>query len=439
MTSYGIDAYKKEQNAEKVKSVSKEIRKTAEPGHVPLVHKPVFEKINRTIELQEKENKKLMEEKNLKDAEKAAKSGTWFSKKNAATSEDVQQAVKNLTSGGLIKIPGTSSENESIYRRVAKFLVIVGLDEAARILPHLTEEQTEKIIPEIATIQKITPEEKAQILDEFDSLLVKAREEGGVETARTILSKAYGSVKAEEMLARSIQFQHGKPFEYLADTDAERIKLLIEGESVGIQAIVLSQIEPKKSAKVINLMDVEDKKNIVLRLAKMKSVAPEVMKEIDHSLHEKLLTQNTENSQTLDGRGVLAQILKRMTPSAEHGILDVLTAQDPELGADLRKRLFTEEDVIGSDDRFIQNYLHDMETRDIAILIFKKSDAFREKILSNVSKNRRADVLEEESMLGTVTKSDSENLTSKFYAVLRRAWEKGDLRVAGRDEDEIYV
>ena len=221
MTSYGIDAYKKEQNAEKVKSVSKEIRKTAEPGHVPLVHKPVFEKINRTIELQEKENKKLMEEKNLKDAEKAAKSGTWFSKKKAATSEDVQQAVKNLTSGGLIKIPGTSSENESIYRRVAKFLVIVGLDEAARILPHLTEEQTEKIIPEIATIQKITPEEKAQILDEFDSLLVKAREEGGVETARTILSKAYGSVKAEEMLARSIQFQHGKPFEYQADTDAE--------------------------------------------------------------------------------------------------------------------------------------------------------------------------------------------------------------------------
>ena len=163
------------------------------------------------------------------------------------------------------------------------------------------------------------------------------------------------------------------------------------------------------------------------------------MKEIDHSLHEKLLTQNTENSQALDGRGVLAQILKRMTPSAEHGILDVLTAQDPELGADLRKRLFTEEDVIGSDDRFIQNYLHDMETRDIAILIAKKSDAFREKILSNVSKNRRADVLEEESMLGTVTKSDSENLTSKFYAVLRRAWEKGDLRVAGRDEDEIYV
>ena len=186
-------------------------------------------------------------------------------------------------------------------------------------------------------------------------------------------------------------------------------------------------------------MDVEDKKNIVLRLAKMQSVSPEVMKEIDHSLHEKLLTQNTENSENLDGRGVLAQILKRMNPSAEYGILDVLTQQDPELGADLRKRLFTEEDVVGSDDRYIQNYLHDMENRDIAILILKKSDEFREKILSNVSKNRRADILEEEAVLGVVTKADSERLTSQFYAVLRRAWEKGDLRVKGRDEDEIFV
>ena len=80
-----------------------------------------------------------------------------------------------------------------------------------------------------------------------------------------------------------------------------------------------------------------------------------------------------------------------------------------------------------------------MENRDIAILILKKSDEFREKILSNVSKNRRADILAEEAVLGVVTKADSERLTSQFYAVLRRAWEKGDLRVKGRDEDEIFV
>lgn len=404
-----------------------------------LVHKPVFENVNSAIDRIEKQNKEHAERQNIEQAKIAAKTGTWFEKKKSATSDDVKNAAKNLTSGGLVKIPASSTEKDSIYRRVAKFLVIVGIDEAAKILPHLTEEQTEKIIPEIASIQKITPEESASILEEFESLVEKAREEGGLETARNILTKAYGSEKAEDMLKKSVKYPDGKPFDYLSDANAERIKVLIDGESDAVKSLVLSQIEPKKAAKVINLMDVEDKKKIVLRLAKMKPVAPEVLAEIDKSLHEKLLTQNTENSQNMDGRGVLAQILKRMNPSAENSIINTLSEQDPELGEDLRKRLFTEEDVIGSDDRFIQNYLHDMEDRDIAILIYGKNDAFREKILSNVSKNRRRVILDEESMIHHLTKSDSEKMTSSFYSVLRRAWENGDLRVSGRDEGEVYV
>lgn len=404
-----------------------------------LVHKPVFENVNSAIDRIEKQNKEHAEKQNIEQAKIAAKTGTWFEKKKSATSDDVKNAAKNLTSGGLVKIPASSTEKDSIYRRVAKFLVIVGIDEAAKILPHLTEEQTEKIIPEIASIQKITPEESASILEEFESLVEKAREEGGLETARNILTKAYGSEKAEDMLKKSVKYPDGKPFDYLSDANAERIKVLIDGESDAVKSLVLSQIEPKKAAKVINLMDVDDKKKIVLRLAKMKPVAPEVLAEIDKSLHEKLLTQNTENSQNMDGRGVLAQILKRMNPSAENSIINTLSEQDPELGEDLRKRLFTEEDVIGSDDRFIQNYLHDMEDRDIAILIYGKNDAFREKILSNVSKNRRRVVLDEESMIHHLTKSDSEKMTSSFYSVLRRAWENGDLRVSGRDEGEVYV
>lgn len=404
-----------------------------------LVHKPVFENVNSAIDRIEKQNKEHAERQNIEQAKIAAKTGTWFEKKKSATSDDVKNAAKNLTSGGLVKIPASSTEKDSIYRRVAKFLVIVGIDEAAKILPHLTEEQTEKIIPEIASIQKITPEESASILEEFESLVEKAREEGGLETARNILTKAYGSEKAEDMLKKSVKYPDGKPFDYLSDANAERIKVLIDGESDAVKSLVLSQIEPKKAAKVINLMDVDDKKKIVLRLAKMKPVAPDVLAEIDRSLHEKLLTQNTENSQNMDGRGVLAQILKRMNPSVENSIINTLSEQDPELGEDLRKRLFTEEDVIGSDDRFIQNYLHDMEDRDIAVLIYGKNDAFREKILSNVSKNRRRVILDEESMIHHLTKSDSEKMTSSFYSVLRRAWENGDLRVSGRDEGEVYV
>ena len=413
---------------DEAKSISQMIREVSSAGDekpkkdrkTPLVHKPLFEKINsKNIRMEKIHNEKL-DELTRQKAEAAAKSGTWFAQKKTATSEDVLAAAKTLKESGLIKVPVTTKNGEdSIFRRVAKFLVIIGVDEAS--------------------IKKITPEESCKILSEFEGLIARAREEGGMETARNILVKAYGEQKADLLMKKSLRYPEGKPFDYLQDSNPERIKILIEGESVAVQAIVLSQIEPKKAAQVINSMDVKTKGEIVLRLAKMKSVNPDVLENLNKSLHEKMLTQNTENSQNMDGRGVLAQILKRMDVGAESSIINTLSEQDPELGADLRKRLFTEEDVIACDDRFLQNYLHDMDNRDIAVLIRAKSIEFREKILSNVSHNRAQVILDEESMLEHLTRTESERMTSSFYSYLRRAWERGELRIFTRDDGEVYV
>lgn len=431
---YRLNAYTKVKNILDEEQPQKKAISAA-----PVVRKPVFQKVNRQVGeiLSVAEDAKTKEEAKI-----AAKTGTYFTKKKSMTQEEVKEAASKLTSGGLIKVPEQEKkpgEKESIYRRVAKFLVVIGIDEAAKIIPHLTEEQTEKIVPEIASIRSVPQEEAQEVLKEFESLLVKAREEGGLDTARTILTKAYGSEKAEQFIQKAVKYPDGKPFDYLEDANAERIGVLLAGESVAVQALVLSQLEPKKSAQVINGMDNKTKKDVVLRLAKMKPVAPAVLDQINKSLQEKMLMQNTENSENLDGRSVLAQILKKMDPSAEYSILSTLSEQDPDLGADLRKRLFTEEDVLGADDRFLQKKLHDMEDKEIALLLRGKNNDFRWKILRNVSKNRSQAILEEEALRTHVLKSDCEKVTSQFYAELRRAWERGDLFVQGRDDGEIFV
>ena len=440
ITAGGLKSGGNKAGGSKPASVSREIRRSAEPGHVPLVHKPVFEKVNSRVgEILAQDH---AEQENLEQAKIAARTGIWYSKKVSPSADDVRKAAAGLTSGGLIKVPEQPREpgqQDSIYRRVAKFLVIIGVDEAAKILPHLTEEQTEKIIPEIASIRHVSPEESEQILAEFQTLLDQARESGGVDTARTILTKAYGSEKAESLLEKTVAFPNGKPFDYLADADAARIGVLLNGESEAVQSLVLSQIEPKKAAAVLNAMDEKTKGHIILRLAKMKPVAPAVLESVNKSLHEKLLMQNTENTQNLDGRGVLAQILKRMDPQAETSIIATLSSEDPELGADLRKRLFTEEDIIGADDRFLQNKLHDMDDRDIVNLIRGKSQEFRQKILYNLSRHRGDTILEDEQLNPLAPRAECEKITSQFFADLRRAWECGELRVEGRDDGEIYV
>ena len=363
-----------------------------------------------------------------------------LTQKTKSPSQALDNTVDYLKTGGLVKVPveQTADGKDSVYRRVAKFLLLIGEDEAAKILPHLSETQIEKIIPEIASIRTVSKEEAAVILEEFNGLLNKAREEGGIETAREMLEKAYGKKRADEMLKKAMPLEGKVPFNYLRDADNERIYLLIKDENPGVQAMVLSHLEPKKSAKIINLMTPEEKKEIVMRLAKMEPVSPDVLRRVDQAMHEKSLNQTVEKAENIDGRNALAQILKKMDVGAENDILSYLSEDDPDLGQDLRSRLFTMDDVVKSDDRFVQEKLREMPETDIAYLVAGKPDDFREKILSNISAGRRAEVRAQEDILKPMRRSDCERITSEFFSKLRRAFEEGHLIIKDRNDD-VYV
>lgn len=356
----------------------------------------------------------------------------------ATANQQLENVTDYLKTGGLLKVPVEKppvTGGDSVYRRVAKFLLLIGEDEAAKILPHLSEKQIEKIIPEIASIRSVDKSEADEILAEFDSLLEQARQSGGVETAREMLVKAYGKERADEMLKKAVQFEGKKPFDYLNDADSERVYLLLKDENPGIQTLVLSHLDPKKAAAVINQMKPEEKKDVVLRLAKMESVDAEFVSRVDAAMHEKSLKQTTEKAENLDGRNALAQILKRMDVSAENDILSYLSEENPDLGQDLRSRLFTIEDVVKADDRFVQEKLREMPEHDIAYLIAGKTDDFRSKILDNLSSGRRSEVLAQEDILKPMRRSDCERITSEFFSKLRRAFEEGHLIIKDRNDD----
>ena len=356
----------------------------------------------------------------------------------ASEASPAQNAANALLSRGLMKVapePAHTDGKDSVYRRVAKFLLLIGVDEAAKIIPHLTETQTERIIPEIASIRSVSPEEAEVILAEFRTLLERSRESGGVDTARTILEKAYGPERAKAMLEKAAPFAGSKPFDYLNDAASDRIFALLDGESPAIRALVLSRIEPKQAAAVINLMEPGDKKDIITRLAKMQPVAPDMLRRVDQAMHEKSLAQTSEQAEHIDGRGALAEILKKMTPAAENSILSALENDDPELGEDLRGMLFTLDDVVNADNRFIQEKLRQMTDIDIAMLVAGKPDPFRDKILSCISAGRRVHVRYEGDAAAPLLKKDCLRVTDSFMSALRRAHETGQLTVYdGRDE-----
>ncbi|MCR5614399.1 MAG: flagellar motor switch protein FliG [Treponema sp.] len=347
----------------------------------------------------------------------------------------VKAAAEILTKGGLLKVPASKDD---AYRRVAKFLILIGVDQAALVLKHLSQEETEKIIPEITAVRTIDPDEALAILEEFNSLIDRVKEGGGAHTAMNILEKAFGQSRAQDLMNRLNIEKENKPFEYLADKEPERILELLKDESNNARALVLSYVPPKKAAAVINMLSSQDKKEVIVNLAHTKKITPEVLARVDKVIHEKSLKQIDVKTNSIDGTGVLAEILKKMDFKSEQDIISSLRESDPSLGEDLQSRLFTTDDVLNSDDRFIQEYLRELTDVDIAYLIAGKSEDFRQKIFGNMSTGRADTILEEEQVRKPMLKKDCDKITKEFYSHLRHAWEDGKLIIHGRDDEE-YV
>ncbi|MDR2181237.1 MAG: flagellar motor switch protein FliG [Treponema sp.] len=335
--------------------------------------------------------------------------------------------------GGFLKTTGEAAESK--YRRAAKFLILIGSDRASEILSRLESEQAAEIAKAIAGIKGVTAEEAEGILDEFRSLLSacdvsrKGLRAGGVEEARRMLYAAFGSEKGEEILLRAAPEARLNPFDFLEDFAPADLALLFKEESASAAALVFSRLPPKRAAAALTHFTGAKKLEIARRIARQAPVAPEVLEQVASALREKARHIGAKDTgEGFDGVSALAAILKSADISFGGELLDTLERNDPELGKNLKEKLYTLDDVVRAADLPLQKKLASMDTRGIVLLLrAAPGDAFREKIRNNLSSGRQREVLEEDEIIGIVPKRETAEAAAAFLAWFRQRREEGGL------------
>ena len=364
--------------------------------------------------------------------------------------EPHKESGKNQTaqrkSSGLVKTTIVPSE-DSKARRVAKFLILVGSEQAAKILGELESQQVEEISREIASIKGVVGEEAEAVLAEFKSLLSPSStapfgytgaSTGGVEAARRILYAVYGPEKGEALLNKAVPDTKENLFRFLEEFEPEQLVFLLKDESPAAAALVLARLPPKASAETLGKFPSALKPDILRRIARQSEVSPETLERVASAIREKARHLGSGGSKdvSIDGMQTLAAILKQGDYSFGDRIISELETEDPDIGKDLKDRLYTLDDVLGAFDRPLAEKLANMSEQDIAILLKGRSSEFCEKILSNVSARRRGFIREEGEIIGPISKRDSDEAASEFLAWFRQARENGELPLTG-DEDWV--
>ena len=348
---------------------------------------------------------------------------------------------------GLLKTgqPPDKKTAASKYRRAAQFMVLIGSDEAAKILSRLESSQVEAISKEIVSIGSISAEEAEAVLEEFRSLLSPAygysgSSAGGIEEARRLLYAAFGPEKGEAMLVKAVPGAAENPLDFLSDFSGEQLALLFRDESPAAEAMVLSRLPSKLSAAMLANVSPERKTEIVRRIARQKEVSPEVIERVAAALRDKARHFGQSSADTggeVDGKGVLAAILKHSDLAFEGRLLEELEEEDPSLSREMKNRLYSLDDVAGAADRPIQDKLRTMDDREIALLIRNRSETFTNKILGNVSAARKERIGEESEIIGTAAKIETEAAARDFLAWFRLNREEG--RILMQSDEDVLV
>ncbi|WP_186429932.1 flagellar motor switch protein FliG [Clostridium sp. BSD9I1] len=337
---------------------------------------------------------------------------------------------------------GVDGEKLTGVQKAAILFITLGPEASAGIIKKLPESEIQKITYEIANISAVKSEQKQSIFEEFIQMN-KAKDylvEGGLDYAKTLLSKALGSQRAIEILDKVTEAtQQFRPFAIARKADANQLLNIISNEHPQTIALILCHLQSDKAGQILSELSEEVQGDVAYRIATMNNTSPMVLKEIEKVLDSKLSSVVKSEMKAMGGVPTIVDILNQVDRTTEKNITEALERENPELAEKVKSSMFVFEDIITLDDVSIQRVLREVETKELSLALKGASEEVANAIFKNQSKRAAASLKEDMEFLGPVRLMDVEKAQQKIVGIIRRLDEAGEIVIARGGEDAIIV
>lgn len=326
-------------------------------------------------------------------------------------------------------------------KKAAIMMVTLGPDIAADIYRCLDDEHIEQITLEVANLGTVSQEVVMQVIEEFyhTAMAQQYISAGGISTARDILEKALGPGKAMEIVERLQGMLQGKPFDFTKKIDPNVLYNFIHNEHPQTIALVMAHLEHGAAAVVMTALDHEIQAEVAMRIATMDQTSPEIISDVERVLEKHIATILAQEYSQAGGIEALAELLNRVDRATEKTILETLEDQNQELAVEIKKLMFTFDDIAMLDDRAIQQVLKEVDQKALTVALKASGDEVKSKLLNNLSSRASDNIREEMEIMGPVRVKQIEEEQQKIVAVIRRLEESGEIIInrGGGESDMV--
>lgn len=332
-------------------------------------------------------------------------------------------------------------EELTYLQKAAVVITSIGAENAAGVYKRLSDEEVEKLTFEVSSLPYMDIATVDEVLNEFYELCLtqKVITEGGIDYARSVLEKAYGPEMAQRLMDKVSKSMQTKAFEFVRKSDYKNLLAIIQNEHPQTIALVLSYVNSEQASLVLQELPKEKRVEVVERIAKMESASPETIKAIESTLERKFAAVVSMDLTEVGGINYVADVLNKVDRGTEKYIFDELSARDPALVDEIKKKMFVFEDILSLDSMSIQRFIRDVETKDLAVAIKGSNAEVAATLYANMPQRMQESIQQEIEYLHNVRMRDVDEAQQRIVGIIRHLEEEGELVIGKGGEDEIIA
>ncbi len=333
------------------------------------------------------------------------------------------------------------TEEISGVQKAAVLLIALGPEKSANVFKHLKEDEIEQLTLEIANTRSISPSMKDQVLDEFYEVCLAQQyiAEGGIAYAKDLLEKSLGADRAKDVIGKLTASLQVRPFEFVRKTDASQLLNFIQDEHPQTIALILSYLPSSQASVIISALTPDKQTDVAKRIAQMDRTSPDVIKEVEKVLEQKLASLVNQDYTVVGGVDSIVEILNTVDRGTEKHIMESLEIEDPELADEIRKKMFVFEDILSLDDRSVQRVLREVDNNELAVALKGSNEEVQNLIFSNLSSRLATMIKEDMEFMGPVRMKDVEEAQQKIVNIIRKLEDSAEIIISRGGGDEIVV
>ncbi len=333
-----------------------------------------------------------------------------------------------------------AAEKLTGLKKAAILLICLGEEAAGKLLQELTDEEIFKITRCMAGIEHISDETRARVLEDFElateskaGMVVK-----GQEFAKRLIAGTSDKTRESSLMRQFVSGTEARPLESIAKMQPSMAAGLLENEHPQTLALVLSTQAVEHAGAIIAKLPEGKRADVIHRIATLDKVSPLVIERIEDALNKEIgIVIGAQEQRQVGGLKKVVEILDNMTDNLDSEILDNLSEIDPDMVEDIRKMMFTFEDLCALDGRAIQMILREVNNDSLTIALKTATDEIKTKIFSNMS-SRAADMIKDDlEAMGPVRLSEVEAMQQTIVKIAMKLEEEGKLvlgKGSGGDE-----